>query len=136
MNTFRVLGGDIILLDDGGVDLVTGEEKLHQDIVECLLVGRRPNGYGAGMGDLIGSVGESVPASITFRVISALETYQRMQSKQRYVTPEESLRSILGVGSSRDPSGVHTDYVFSVTVRNGKSQVPSRICVLQRPASL
>lgn len=136
MKTLKVVGGDISFDSSGSPVMVTGEKKLRQDIIECLLVARKRDGYGAGLADMIGEVGETVPAEIVFRVTSALEKLQSLQSKQPYLSPEETLISIYGVTSERLRSSSRTDYAFTVTVRNGKNQKPVKLCILRRPATL
>lgn len=136
MKTLQIQGGDVVVGGDGRPIEITGAEKLQQDILEDLLVGTLPNGYGAGLGDLIGQIHGPVSTSITFKVVSALEAYQYMQSLQPYVAPEETLKSIVDVTSKRI-SGSHTDYQFEVVIRSGDPKGnPIKVCLLRRPTQM
>jgi hypothetical protein len=136
VKTFKVTAGDISFDESGAPVMVTGEQKLRQDIIECLLVGRKKNGYGAGLSDMIGEIGESIPAEIVFRVVSALEKYQALQAKQPYLSPEETLYAVYGVSAERVRGSSRTDYAFVLTIRNGKGPKPVKLCILRRPVTL
>ena len=94
--------------------------------------GTTEDGYGAGLGDMIGSVQGSVPANIILRVLLALSYYQNLQSQQAYLTNEERLLSVQNVTSSR-VAGSRTDYLFSVFISTGKDTQPTNVCVRYRP---
>jgi hypothetical protein len=128
-----MVAGDIVINPDGRPNLITGQQKLSQDVVEILLVGRTDEGYGAGLGDMIGTIQGFVPASLGLRILTALEYYQGLQSTQPNVSPSEQLRRVVNVTSNRVYTGNKTDYAFSVYIQNGQDQKPLQICMLKRP---
>ena len=134
MKTFQIVGGDIVLDDGGRPTLITGQDKLTQDVLEWLLVGTNQDGYGAGMGDLIGTIPPgSIPSGIVLKVIHAAEYYQSLQRTQiEFLNPSEMLVKLVNVTADRVSPG-RTDYAFKVFIQNGTDPTPSQVCILYRP---
>jgi len=133
MKTFKIVAGDLALGADGGVTLVTGRDKLVQDTLECILVDTNDEGYGAGLGELIGSVQGNISADIALRILTALEFYQRLQQQQPSVSESEKLKQIVNIQSDRVAYGSRTDYNFSLHIKNGVDPQPIKLCLLPRP---
>lgn len=129
MKTYKIIAGDLEVTGYQP-EYIAGEDKLVQDILECLVVDQQPRGYGAGLGSIIGTVGKYIPAKIAFRVLSALEYYQSLQKYQKDLEPEETVKSIYSV----QPSQINkTDYGVSVSIATKESSEKKTITLFGRP---
>jgi hypothetical protein len=133
VRTFQIRGGDLVVGQDGRPVFLTGKPKLTQDLVENLVVGKTTEGYGAGLGDMIGSVQGSVPHLLMLNIFSAIEYYQSLQSLQPNVPPSERLIQLINLYSQRAATSNKTDYQFVVVIQDGQDPKPTSICLLYRP---
>lgn len=64
--TFLIVNGDVVISSANGQPIeIADQDKLRQDLQENFTIEKRPNGFGAGLEELIGFVPDS---EITFRV--------------------------------------------------------------------
>lgn len=132
MKTLQIKGGDLVVGADGRPAFLTGQPKLTQDLVESLMVGKTSEGYGAGLGDMIGTLQDSVPHLLMLNIFSAIEYYQSLQPLQPSLTPSETLVKLVNVYTDRI-TGSRTNYAFVVAIQNGQDSTPTRICLMSRP---
>lgn len=133
MKTLKVAGGDFVFDDSGSPVTITGRDKLVQDVFEITVVARNQDGYGAGIGDMIGTISNYIPAKITWALIRACEHYQFLQKSHYILSKSETLKELVHVTTRRNP-GSRTGYEFNVLIRNGVDSTPAQVCVLTRPA--
>ena len=133
MKTFQIRGGDLLVGQDGRLSLITGQPKLTQDVIESLMVGKTSEGYGAGLGDMIGTLQDDVPHLLMLNIFSAMEYYQSLQALQPTLSPSERLIQITNIYTQRVP-GSRRDASFVIALQNGQDPNPIRICLLQRPS--
>ena len=133
MKTFKIVAGDISLDEYGRTEMITGEDKLVQDVLESLMVATNRDGYGAGLSDMIGTIPVgNIPAGVILKIMQALEYYRGIQSTQYDVSQAEKLVKLKNVTSERVHPG-HTDYAFKVYIQNGVNPEPVQVCLLHRP---
>lgn len=103
--TLKVVDGDVVrLASNTGYERVTGKDKLKQDCRMILTTGKRRDGIGADLDEIIGrsvdgepDLGWSSPALFQFhqRVRNSLSRYRYMQRNFQFSrrTPQELLSS-------------------------------------------
>lgn len=133
MKTFQIRGGDLVVGLDGRLSLITGQPKLTQDVIESLMVGRTSEGYGAGLGDMVGTLQDNVPHLLMLNIFSAMEYYQSLQALQPNLSPSERLAQVTNIYTQKVP-GSRRDSAFVISIQNGQDPAPARICLLQRPS--
>ncbi|APU88896.1 hypothetical protein Rctr197k_077 [Virus Rctr197k] len=123
--TFQVTNGDWVLdRRVGRPVMVSGRAKLQQDIREDLSIATQPNGFGAGLDDLVGL--DIDPAGFKIevqrRVRDSVTALQRLQD--RYLSSQRSAQervagiSKLTVSSVSSGGGdTRTGYTFQLGVR-------------------
>lgn len=119
--TFEVANGDIVMdVRTGRPALVTGRDKLRQDLHVVLATEARTDNVGAGLDDVANGQPTDefeVRASITTRLEVALESMARLQERWNRTTrgPEERVRGLRSVYVT-SVSGSKTDYYFRLEV--------------------
>lgn len=124
--TFKVVDGDVVVDQSSGRPvLITGREKLRQDLRQMLTQRRGANGFGAGLDDIVALVADAVviQSEITRRIRRGAQVLQSLQDRfhanQR--SPEERLSGIaaLQVGQAvQDGQRSRTSYAFRVEFRS------------------
>lgn len=109
---FRIRNGDWSILN-GDLEKVEKLDKLQQDVLKICLtaVGSNPNNkaYGSLFPGTIGNVLEPQMVSVTASSqlkssIELLKKLQELQAEYQYVSPEESIASILNVSVQQNTS--------------------------------
>lgn len=123
--TFQVSNGDWVLdKRTGRPTLISGRTKLRQDIRELLSIETQPNGFGAGLDDLIGQ--DVDPAGFKTEVQRAIRNavlaMQRLQDQflasRRAASERVAAISSLTVSAVNLGGGTtKTGYSFRLTVR-------------------
>lgn len=123
--TFRVVNGDWVLDRRlGRMVTVRGRDKLRQDGRELLTIATQPNGFGAGLDDLLGRDvdPEGFRLDIARAIRRSVATLQRLQDQflARRRTPEERLAAIASLDVSAVDLGggtARTGFGFRLVVR-------------------
>jgi hypothetical protein len=108
----KIRKGDIAIAADGRLDIVSDNNKLRQDIVKILLTKLGENKYHPTYGSEVGAlqIGH-VPDQALLELdlsssaeasVRKLIVLQRSQAKRQFLTPGETIVSILDVSVSRD----------------------------------
>jgi hypothetical protein len=117
--TFRIVNGDWVISPAGTTELVSDLPKLGQDFSELLTINPMPNGFGAGLESVIGTVGvpTTIAAALDSRIRSAIQRWQVLQQRQRAV---RSLRErVAGIATLRvQPPVEKVNYAFSVAINS------------------
>jgi len=119
--TLKVKNGDIVTnAATGRFTLTTGSSKLSQDIQEFLSIHIQPNGFGAGIEQLVGIVESSIEmfTSITDRQIrDGLLTFIRLINQNPVIdrSPAEKIVGISSIQVGADPVDPTTFY-FSINI--------------------
>lgn len=100
--TIKVTNGDwTIDRRTGRPVMIEGKDKLKQDIRECLSIATQPNGYGAGLDDLIGmdadpfSVQSQVQRAVRRSVVALQRLQEQFQLAER--SAEERIASVTAI---------------------------------------
>lgn len=133
--TFLVQNGDILFSGATGRPvLIEGQTKLQQDLKQATEIRTLPNGFGFGLDDVIGLVGDVVSINIEVQrrirdgITSIMMLQQRFLKAQR--TPEEVIAKIdsISVFPLQKPivgGQVSTAYGFQFGVRTLSNLNPS-----------
>jgi hypothetical protein len=124
--TIKIVNGDWVIDRRTGRPVTVADgEKLRQDVRENLTIARQPNGFGAGLEDIVGVVEDPfvIRSLIQQRIRESTNTMQRLQDRtQRGQRPaNERIQRIekLDVYPTTIGGGnVKTGFAFSLQVRS------------------
>lgn len=120
-STLRVTSGDIIVSSSTGRPiLVSGQNKLRQDIKEFFEISVTATGFGSGLSDLIGLVQLDQDAFVSSAYGAIVQGLQAFRALQRadFTTPrtnEELLSSFDGIKVVQDPTDP-TKFIFTANI--------------------
>ena len=108
----KLSNGDLVLNSSGQPDVVTGNNKIRQDILKILLTEEGENIYHQGYGSSVGSLNiggtldqqfteKSMQTSVS-NSIKKLISLQRFQSRTQFLSPSEVIVSIKDIQVYRD----------------------------------
>jgi hypothetical protein len=124
----KIEGGDIKISPDGNLSFVYDNYKLRQDIIKVLLTKNGENKfhptYGSGVGAI--DIGHSVDRELLEIDLRAsvedalrkIMSLQRAQSRRQYLTPAETIISILNISVERDTIDPRLYSIF-ISVQTG-----------------
>lgn len=128
--TLKISNGDVVNNKASGrPDTVSDAIKLRQDIIEFFNIQVLPNGFGAGLDQLIGltEIGAQVYTSMADRQIrDGLQEFISLQKSDSRIPrlPEERIVNITGLLIEQDPTDP-TKYVFTVNFITEDGQAKS-----------
>lgn len=111
-NTFKIYNGDVVhSAINGRPTLITEGKKIRQDLTEFFTIYVQPNGFGAGIEELVGIVESSQEAfqGLVYKQISdGLVVFLELQAAENKIfrNPNERIISFSNIRVERD----HTDY--------------------------
>lgn len=122
--TFRIVNGDWVITPAGQPDLISNLPKLGQDFTELLTINTMPNGFGASLEEVVGTVGvpTTIAASLDSRIRSAIQRWQVLQQKQRAVRTLQERVASLALLTVRPPME-KVNYSFSVAINSEDPRV-------------
>lgn len=127
--TFKIINGDVIISNVTGRPVtITGLEKTSQDIHEFFEISIQPNGFGAGIDDLVGVLsygGDSLIVGLLDRRIregiAEFRTIQRSNIKIPR-SADERIAGVSGIQASQDPQDP-TKFYFRANVITDSGRV-------------
>jgi phage baseplate assembly protein W len=109
----KISKGDLSIDKSGSISLVSGNQKLRQDIIKILLTSYGDNkyhpSYGSGISQLDSSykdfkLTEAEIKNTALSAINSLISMQRKQAKYQTLSPSEIIVSVLDIEVTRDYS--------------------------------
>ena len=125
-STLQITDGDFVIdASSGRPKLLSGRDKLRQDLREDLSIETQPSGFGAGLESLIGQDVDPDAARIEIlrKVRASVTAIQRLQDRFRAAerTGTERIASITRLTASPVDLGIgqpaKTSYAFQLAVR-------------------
>lgn len=113
--SFKIVDGDIVLVN-GVPEYVLGSDKLKQDIMECLMIEKMENGFGAG---IVNMENMSV-LDVRSGILDSLFAMRNLQLRGFLVKRDWS--DVLGKVESLDVKASKTNVIFSLVVRSMSNQ--------------
>lgn len=122
--TFRITNGDWTIDKRSGRPLLIADgDKLRQDLREDLTIERQPNGFGAGLEQIVGTVADAftILTLIQQRIQDSVTTMARLQDQtQRLQRPAaERIRNITRLNVypvAQGGGALQTGYAFQLAV--------------------
>lgn len=118
----KLKNGDLIISDSGDLSIVSGNNKLRQDIVKILLTRPGDNKfykkYGSDVGMLkIGSIADQSILELDIKrsvedAIRYLISLQKSQSIRQVLSPSEVIVDIISISTERDTSDPRLYSIF------------------------
>jgi hypothetical protein len=128
--TFQIFKGDIITSSSNGRPILTQDaQKLRQDVQEFFTVDVQPNGWGAGIEQLVGIVELSTDVFVSIadkQMRDGLDVFKALQNSELRIprSLSERILSITGLQVDVSPTDP-TTFFFRVNINTeGGPQIP------------